>query len=294
MDTISAQSVVVGVDGSAASDVATRWAARLAQAQHRPLMLVCAAGEPTPAALLRDVHVARQALRIQARRATDHAFGVVRTAAPDLDVTATTPMCDPRAALLDLSERVWLVAVGTRGRGRVASLLLGSVSAAVSGHAGCPVAVVRPVTAADEPVPAPVVVGIDGTDESTDALDLAFGLASTEGRALHVVHNVSLRQLRVAGTSYADQLDAADQHDRAMGIALGGYGERFPDVVVHRHLPRSGPVETLRVLSESAWLVVVGARPHPGPPGLAGLTGSVSQAVAEQASCPVVVVRARD
>jgi nucleotide-binding universal stress UspA family protein len=50
---------------------------------------------------------------------------------------------DPRQVLVDLSDDVDLVVVGSRGHGQVAGLLLGSVGQHVVTHAHCPVTVVR-------------------------------------------------------------------------------------------------------------------------------------------------------
>jgi nucleotide-binding universal stress UspA family protein len=276
MKAVPAGAVVVGVDGSDSSDAAVAWAAEYAETRRRHLVLMGAAGRLAAPSLMRDRHDARQARRIEARRATDHALGIVRKVAQRLEVHSTMPLAEAEEALLAATRQASLVVVGTRGRGRASSRLLGSVSAAVCERAECPVAVVREATLSDVLRPGPVVVGTDGTALSSDALDFAFDLAATEGLSLHVVHNV--------GQDTANM----NEHQRALEIAIAGHEERYPDVEVHRHLPLSGPADTLAVLSETASAVVVGARSHHGP--VAAL-GSVSRAVVERARCPVVVVR---
>lgn len=63
---------------------------------------------------------------------------------PDVDVQRVVARDRPGRALLDRSAGAQLVVVGSRGRGALAGLVLGSVSQALLHHATCPVAVVRP------------------------------------------------------------------------------------------------------------------------------------------------------
>lgn len=282
-------SVVVGVDGSPGSDAALEWAVHHAVIRRLPLLIVNGAGDPSHSAEFVGATDARRLLRTAARRVTDHALGVVRRRAPELDVEVTTPLHDARQALLDLSDRASLVVVGTRGRGPVKALLLGSVSTAVAEHSSCPVAVVRPAERDESGPegPAHVVVGIDGSAASTPALELAFEMASTEGRPLDVVHSWSNNDTFIDRTSYEQRLERLDDHYRLLTEALSGYAEKYPDVPVDRLMPDAGAVQTLVDLSEKASVVVVGSH---GKTGVRAVLGSVSRAVVERAHCTVVVV----
>jgi nucleotide-binding universal stress UspA family protein len=199
-----------------------------------------------------------------------------------------TPLEDARQALIDLSDRASIIVVGTRGRGRVRALVLGSVSVAVASHARCPVAVVRPADRDGERELGHVVVGVDGSQASTAAVDFAFELASMEGRELDVVHCSSSRDTFIDPVSNGEQRDHMDVRDRVLTESLAGYAEKYPDVVVHRHLPDTGPVAGLVELSETASAVVVGSR---GRTGRKSIMGSVSRSVIEHAHATVVVVQ---
>ena len=294
-------SVVVGVDGSPGSDIALEWAVHHADVRRRPLLLVTAAGEPTAGHQLFGQAETRADLRIAARRVSDRALGRVRRLAPDLDVEVTAPLADPREALLDLAPRASLLVVGTRGRGSVRALLLGSVSTAVSAYASCPVAVVRAEHATTSPTgtdtdtdtdtdtaTGAVVVGVDAGPSSTAALEMAFELASVDHRRLDVVHSWSTDDTFIDRYSYEQRLEHLEAHERALGEALAGYAEKYPDVTVVRHLPDNGPVHSLVSLSSGASVVVVGSR---GLTGIRSVFGSVSRDVVEGAHSTVVVVR---
>jgi nucleotide-binding universal stress UspA family protein len=276
------------VDGSAGSAAALAWAAAYAQRRRRPLTIVNGAGDPWKISELVGIDDARQELLKESRRVTDQALGVVRRIAPDLDVEVTAPLSEARQALLDVAEKASILVVGTRGLGPVKALLLGSVSTALAAHAGCPVAVVRPGERDEGRTAAPVVVGADGSEASTAALELAFELASTEHRPLVVVHSWSDPDRSVDPASYRQRADVVEERNRMLAESLAGYEERYPDVTVERRLPDARPLDTLVELSETAAVVVVGAR---GRSGLHALVGSTSRALVEHARCTVVVAR---
>jgi len=143
----AAARVVVGVDGSAESAQALRWASRLTQATGGHLEVVIAWQYPAgflygmglPDGWRPDVN-ASSALH----QLLDDVFGSSRPAG----LVATVIEGHPAQVLVDASDGARLLVVGSRGHGGVAGLLLGSVSRICAERSKCPVLVVH-----GEPVP---------------------------------------------------------------------------------------------------------------------------------------------
>jgi nucleotide-binding universal stress UspA family protein len=285
MTKIEPGSVVVGVDGSRPSDAAVLWAARYAACARRPLRIVSAIGDLRPGERLFDPTEARHERRICARRVADAALVLARRSAPELRVATLTPNGDARQALVGLSGQAAIVVVGTRGHGPVTSLLLGSVSAAVSAHAASPVAVVRP----PRHHATGIVVGVSGDGSDQTAVDFAADLASMYGAPLDAVHAWRWDGASLDGVTDAQRREALTRHERTLSATLCGLAEKYPDVDVHQHLADGTAVAALVHWSETADVVVVGSR---GRTSTVGLVGSVGRAVAEHAPSTVVVVRA--
>jgi nucleotide-binding universal stress UspA family protein len=135
--------VVVGVDGSPTSEAALAFAFEAAAARKVPLVAVHTWWDlfvdPTMAPLLDwdAIEVDERALLAERLAGWGEKY-------PDVPVERLVMRDRPARALVDQSMRAQLVVVGSRGRGGIAGLLLGSVSHAVLHRAHCPVAVVRP------------------------------------------------------------------------------------------------------------------------------------------------------
>jgi nucleotide-binding universal stress UspA family protein len=63
---------------------------------------------------------------------------------PDVEVQRVVTRDHPAHSLVEQARQAQLVVVGSRGRGQVAGLLLGSTSQALLHHAPCPLVIVRP------------------------------------------------------------------------------------------------------------------------------------------------------
>jgi nucleotide-binding universal stress UspA family protein len=137
--------VLVGVDGTPLSvpvvDFAFAEAERLGvgvTALHTWLQPV-ASGHDALVPLATDL----EALQHENEAILSESLAAAMIDYPDVDVRQVTLQASAGAAIIDASMGARLVVIGSRGRGPVTGLLLGSTSQAVLHHAGCPVAVVH-------------------------------------------------------------------------------------------------------------------------------------------------------
>lgn len=131
--------IVVGVDGSAASLDAIRWALRQAQLTNSALEAVTSWDLPNPYAELVADEIDWDG---RARTLLEEAL-TAAGADGGVKITRTTTQGHPARVLTDASTDADLIVVGSRGHGGFTGMLLGSVSVHVSAHADCPVVVVR-------------------------------------------------------------------------------------------------------------------------------------------------------
>ena len=135
----------------------------------------------------------------------------------------------------------------------------------------------------------PVVVGVDGSENSARAAIWAAEEAGRRGTRLTVVHALYLPDSAVAPiepTGYAQRRHAEGTVllDKA-GTALRA---RFPELTLDTKLSDLDPAHALTELSHTAALLVTGTRGHGGFTGM--LLGSVSRKLAAHGRCPLVVV----
>ncbi|MFJ7013421.1 universal stress protein [Streptomyces albogriseolus] len=140
--------VVVGVDGSAAGERAIEFAFAEASLRGAPLRAIHAwtlwNAPPSELHEGADTYVTMpEGVAEAEERLVSEALAGCRERYPGVSVESRAPRGQTREALIEASRSARLLAVGARGRGGFAGLMLGSVSQAVLHHAHCPVAVVR-------------------------------------------------------------------------------------------------------------------------------------------------------
>jgi nucleotide-binding universal stress UspA family protein len=298
MTTTPQGAVVVGIDGSEASQAALALAAWEAQHRGRPLHLVYSheievpygllGFGPAPVELARPPQAATQLLTDLAEQA--------RAAFPDLQVSSAV-LAGPAAGTLVLaSEGSDLMVVGSRGLGGFAGLLLGSVGTQLSAHSKSPVIVVRPPDAKASLGSAParrrVVVGVDGIPQSSAAVAFAFAEAAAREVDLHVVHAWWTLPLSELGPTELRDFDvhaAQEEATRLLSQAVAGWRERYPGVAVTLLPTHSlNPAAPLLDASSDASLLVVSR--HGGNALTRLLFSSIGDVAIRQADCPVAVV----
>ncbi|MFF8937888.1 universal stress protein [Streptomyces paradoxus] len=285
--------VVAGVDGSPSSLDAVEVAGHEAAIRGAELRLVHAFGRSSshlPAGGP-PWHPAGAGVRELLDGTMAAAERRARDVAPRVDITRDVTVGEPLTVLEIASRTASLVVVGSRGLGAFSSLLLGSTSGHLAAHGRCPVLVVR-----GRPNPAgPVLLAVDDSPASEEAVRFAFTEASLRGADLMALHVCRTGSSDVydgpADPPFVtyDETHLREHAEHVLDAALAGGPERYPDVPVVRR-PVVGRVRhTLIDASADAQLLVVGARGRGGFTGL--LLGSVSQAVLHHAHCPVAVVR---
>ncbi|WP_433088841.1 universal stress protein [Dactylosporangium sp. CA-052675] len=276
--------IVVGYDGSEPARQAVQWAAGEAGRTGAQLQIVNAYQIGWPGGYYAVVAEQTEAAREAAEELVSQIAGSVRDRVPGLDVIGLSVDALPAAALLELGDAgARLLVVGSRGAGGLANLVMGSVGQQVATHARVPVAVVRGRAAADD---GPVVVGVDGSASSENAVALAFEAARDRGAGL-----VAIRAHVTPAQPSRPLPDIQEFERAALQASLAPWRQKYPDVRVEALVAAGRAAKVLVGVSHTARLVVVGSRGHGGFGGL--LLGSVGQQLMHHAECPVLIAHGR-
>jgi len=133
--------------------------------------------------------------------------------------------------------------------------------------------------------PTRIVVGVDGSDSSVDALAYAAGLAGLMNTSLEAVTTWEYPSAAMYETAdWSPKRDAEELLEAALTSAFGA--ERPAGLTTT--IRQGGAARVLIDESEHAEMLVLGSRGHGGFAGL--VLGSVSAACTAHGKCPVLVV----
>ena len=272
--------ILVGTDGSFGGQAALRWAIALAGAAGAELV-IASAWQPTFA----EVSIQEfETLRAEASDRLDEWAVPARTG----HVSFRTLVLDgdPREQLLVAAEAeaANLLVVGARGMaGHAHALHMGSVTHHLVHHTRRPLAAIPAATRSAWP--APIVVGVDGSEGSRHAVAWCAETAAavaTEVIALHAEEPPATWVPHLGHRSWREE--AGERSDEWVAPL------RDAGVAVRTSYAEGDPVDALiaAAVGEQAGLLVVGSR---GLGGISGLRlGSTALKVLHHGQLPVVMV----
>lgn len=282
--------LVVGVDGSDASLTAADWAVDEAVRHGQPLRIVHASLWERYEGAVPTRTADRPSEQVFAENIVGAVAERALRRAPGLTVTTAVLAEDAPSALLDEGRQAASLVVGSRGRGALAGLLLGSVGLVVAARSHCPVVVVRGDRQALEARHERVLVGIGDHDVDAPAVRFAFREAAARHAELDVVRawrpapEPADHPLQSGGARQSFEERAFEALDKALESAVRDH----PRVHLRTSVVEGPAHKVLVERSAAADLLVVGARRRDGVIGLE--LGRVAHRSLHHASCPVAVV----
>jgi nucleotide-binding universal stress UspA family protein len=288
--------ITVGYDGSPDADAALDWALDTGERDDASVTALLAWSPGDCPGAVREIagpSAGAEALEEAGRTVLENAVGRHPHPANGATITTRLVQASPAKAIQDLMADTDLIVLGRHGAGGRRHVFTGSVTAECLHHATVPVAVVaaRQTRPDDQ---RPIVVGVDGSQASLNALRWAAAAARRRQVPLVAVH------------AWAPVMPAYT------GFAAGYYGGVDPEVMVkgarallddavartlgdsaavRQRVVDGGAGAALVAASADAQLLVVASRGHGGFATL--LLGSTAHQCVQHSRCPVVVHRSR-
>jgi nucleotide-binding universal stress UspA family protein len=134
-----------------------------------------------------------------------------------------------------------------------------------------------------------VIVGVDGSDSSKEALRWALDYARATGAGIEAVAAWEYPEDLGWAVVYPSDFDPEGESRRGLDALITEVAGDKPDVEIHQVVLEGHPAPVLVEASEQAALLVMGSRGHGEFAGM--LIGSVSEYCVTHAHCPVLVIR---
>jgi nucleotide-binding universal stress UspA family protein len=276
--------IVVGVVDTQASRAALAWAMDRAARRKLPVLLVHA----VDSRWLDESVSTNEVVRTAANELLSKTAAYAGELEPSVQVKTVLFSGSPGQALRKQSKGASMVVIGTGHNwpgGPVADRALQIAAVAV-----CPVAVVGEQ---DMTGRRGIVVGADGSEESTQAVSFAAEEADRDSQELTVVHAVLAPPLIQRVMPASDVAETVLEEERiVLAETVAGLAENYPDMVVHQVLVSNNePAEALMDAAANATLLVLGSRGRGSFKRL--LMGSTAHTVLRSLPCPTVITRVR-
>jgi nucleotide-binding universal stress UspA family protein len=136
-----------------------------------------------------------------------------------------------------------------------------------------------------------IVVGVDGSESSIDALRWAANQARLTGASLEVVTTWEYPTSLGWAPAWPPGWDPGGEATTALAKVVQNVLGTHQDIEVRQQVLEGHPAVALLNAAEHADLLVVGSRGHGAFSGM--LLGSVSEHCSTHSPCPVVIIRHR-
>jgi nucleotide-binding universal stress UspA family protein len=279
--------IAVGIDASWAKAGAVDWALQEAKLSAMPIKALHVVESKAPAGPQFAAPGESQGAQRLGGSVSDylgqHGGGLTYT----VDVLA-----GPSArTLARAAEESRMLVVGRHGHGLLGRRLLGSTAEAVAHEAHIPVVVVPDEWQPGEPS-APIVVGVDESEQCQSAIEFAIGLAAERGAPVRLVHVWDVPSIYTwdATPTTGTIAEWRQYNQQRLESTAELWRDKYPDVVIETENRRDHPVFGLAdAMRESAGqLLVLGGRNHNRLVSL--LLGSTARGVLHHASYPLAIV----
>ena len=292
MPSVSAtRPIVVGYDESPASEAALLWAARAADHQNRKLVILHAAERISYTQDAGSGLWKAEDVIAEAKETAGLGRNKVLEEFPDLEVDVAGSLFSAKVALGERSTTASMMVLGSQGRGRVGTLLLGSTAYSIAGYSRCPVVIVRDGSGTLPGQDSPVVVGINGTGGSERAVDAGAEVAREWGAPLLLATVWTAPSGKRKPAGYSSVEEATEDHRKEAETSNSEMLDRVvaahPDLTVEGTVVEGHPVDALVEAGTKGGLLVVGTHGRGSLAG--GVLGSTALGVLSQSKAPTMV-----
>ncbi|MDP9983667.1 nucleotide-binding universal stress UspA family protein [Pseudarthrobacter oxydans] len=276
--------IVVGFNASAGSEAALTWALQRAGSYKLPVTIIHAVDDRWMSPDFQYHELIRQSGMDMLQKAQASAA----EQAPDVKVDIQLRHGSGGSVLREVSKEASIVVVGEHDKHWMDGGPLTDRALQIVSASEIPAAVIPLKRGSDHGV----VVGVDGSEESLQAVNFAAAEADRGGDELTVV--LAFRrparwiENQLPKSGLAETILEEDRIVLAESVA--GLADKYPDLVVHQKLePDTEPAKALVEAAKDARLLVIGSRGRGGFSRM--VLGSTAHAVLLNLPCPTIVTR---